>query len=427
MFTINIKGKANPKDLKMVKLEMIIFKTGYARVTKVLNVSGPVKDWDNSSQSFKGNNSALTAKNKILFELKNQYQKVAEDWDFEDRVWSPVELSHCFDEIQTRKEEVKSLSVIQMIDSLIDKFTHKERYKNGQIITSINNARSYKEIKNSLFRFTQEEYSRGLSTYYFKDITERFLLDYTLYIQKNGIKNRNKGGLTQKLRRLRAICHYAEKQGIYGVDMKVFECLGDNIKWGPTISKAVSYKELAKIEYIDRSLFSKKEQLHLDLFLFSYYTGGMANVDVCYLTWDSIKEDKIIYERMKFPKQAKPLLIAKAKQIIEKYRGNGFESYVFPVFTHKHKSDMQRIKRISGLTTKMTKTLAKACGIVKVKSKLTWYSARASFITRMVDQGYSPYVVAEMAGNSPMVIYKHYYKNTKADEMLKEMNSIFGE
>ena len=32
-----------------------------------------------------------------------------------------------------------------------------------------------------------------------------------------------------------------------------------------------------------------------------------------------------------------------------------------------------------------------------------------------------------MAGNSPMVIYKHYYKNTKADEMLKEMNSIFGE
>lgn len=33
MFTINIKGKANPKDPKMVKLEMIIFKTGYARVT----------------------------------------------------------------------------------------------------------------------------------------------------------------------------------------------------------------------------------------------------------------------------------------------------------------------------------------------------------------------------------------------------------
>ena len=414
MFTINIKGKANPKDPKMVKLEMIIFKTGYARVTKVLNVSGPVKDWDNQAQAFKGNGSTLTAKNKILFELKNQYQKVAEDWDYEGRVWSPVELSHCFDEVQTRKEEVKSLSVLQMIDSLIEKFTHKERYKNGRIITSINNARSYKEIKNSLSRFTQEVYNRSFSSYYFKEINERFLLDYTLYIQKVGIENGNKGGLTQK-------------QGIYGVDMKVFECLGDNIKWGQTTSKATSYVALAKLENIDRSLFSKKEQLHLDLFLFSYYTGGMANVDVCYLTWDSIKEDKIIYERMKFPKQAKPLLIEKAKKIIEKYRGMGFENYIFPVFTHKHKTDMQRTKRISNLTVKMTITLAKACRLLKIKDKLTWYSARASFITRMVDQGYSPYVVAEMAGNSPMVIYKHYYKNTKADEMLKEMNSIFGE
>lgn len=43
-----------------------------------------------------------------------------------------------------------------MIDSLIEKFTNKERYKNGRIITSVNNTRSYKEIRNSLTRFTQE-------------------------------------------------------------------------------------------------------------------------------------------------------------------------------------------------------------------------------------------------------------------------------
>lgn len=64
MFTINIKGKVNPKDLKMVKLEMLIF-TGYARVTKVLNVSDSVKDWDNLSRSFKGNGSPLTISGRI--------------------------------------------------------------------------------------------------------------------------------------------------------------------------------------------------------------------------------------------------------------------------------------------------------------------------------------------------------------------------
>lgn len=38
MYTINIRGKQNPKDKKIVKLEMIFFKTGYARVPKVLNI-----------------------------------------------------------------------------------------------------------------------------------------------------------------------------------------------------------------------------------------------------------------------------------------------------------------------------------------------------------------------------------------------------
>ena len=39
MYTINIRGKQNPKDKKIVKLEMIFFKTGYARVPKVLNIN----------------------------------------------------------------------------------------------------------------------------------------------------------------------------------------------------------------------------------------------------------------------------------------------------------------------------------------------------------------------------------------------------
>ena len=40
MYTINIRGKQNPKDTKMVKLEIIFFKTGYARVPKVIKRLG---------------------------------------------------------------------------------------------------------------------------------------------------------------------------------------------------------------------------------------------------------------------------------------------------------------------------------------------------------------------------------------------------
>ena len=51
----------------------------------------------------------------------------------------------------------------------------------------------------------------------------------------------------------------------------------------------------------------------VDLFLFSYYTGGMVNVDVCHLTYNMIQGNQVIYKRMKFPKIGKPLLIEKSK------------------------------------------------------------------------------------------------------------------
>lgn len=46
MYSIKIKGKENPSDPKMVKLDMIFFKTGYARVPKALTITGLWKDWD---------------------------------------------------------------------------------------------------------------------------------------------------------------------------------------------------------------------------------------------------------------------------------------------------------------------------------------------------------------------------------------------
>lgn len=425
MYTINIRGKKNPKDLKMVKLEMIFFKTGYARVPKVLNVTGLLKDWDSNSQSFKPGSADATTKNKLLFDLKTKYLGVADKWEVEGRAWAPVELSHCFDEVKSVRPEVKVKSVQQMIDSLELHFRAKKRVKNNQIVDSTSNARHYVAIRKVLQDFTKEKYGRAFSSYYFPDITEQFLLDFAFWIKEAGIKNGNKGGLSSKLRRLRAICNYACKEGMYGVDMEAFKCLGDDIKWPETTSRAASEKAMEKIADIDRSLFSKREQLYLDLFLFSYYTGGMANVDVCNLTWDMVHEDKIIYERIKFPKTAKPVLLKQGKKIMEKYRGKAYDNYVFPVFTHKHTTTAKKTTRVQDISKQVSQTLTKACRMLRIREHITWYSARGSFISKMVDAGNNPYVVAEMAGNSPLTIYKHYYKNTKLDEIKKQMEQMF--
>jgi hypothetical protein len=425
MYTINIRGKQNPKDQKMVKLEMIFFKTGYARVPKVLNITGLLKDWDVKSQSFRVGSAEATTKNKLLFDLRTKYLHVADTWEAEERNWSPVQLAHCFDEIKAAQPEVKVKSVLQMIDYLEMRFKEKKRVKNNQVIDSSNNAKKYAELRKVMQAFTKEKYGKAFSSYFFTDITEQFLLDLAFWIKEQGIREGNKGGLTSKLRRLRAVCNYAKRQEMYGVNMDAFECLGDDLKWPETTSKAVSDKVIDKIANIDRTLFSKKEQLHLDLFLFSYYTGGMANVDVCNLTWDLVQEDRIVYERIKFPKTAKPVLLKKAKEIMNKYKGMGYENYVFPVFTHKHTTTTKKTTRVKQLSSRLSQTLTKACKMLRIKENITWYSARGSFISKMVDAGNNPYVVAEMAGNSPLTIYKHYYKNTKRDEIKKQMEQIF--
>ena len=110
---------------------------------------------------------------------------------------------------------------------------------------------------------------------------------------------------------------------------------------------------------------------------------------------------------------------------MNKYKGTGYENYVFPVFTHKHTTTTKKTTRVKQLSSRLSKTLTKACRMLRIKENITWYSARGSFISKMVDAGNNPYVVAEMAGNSPLTIYKHYYKNTKRDEIKKQMEKIF--
>lgn len=112
---------------------------------------------------------------------------------------------------------------------------------------------------------------------------------------------------------------------MYGANSAIFEAAAEKMAWGQFESKAVNSNIIRRMGFMDCNLFFKQEQLYLDLFFFSFYSGGMANVDVVNLTCDMIneKEGMIVYERTKFPKLAKPLLIDRLIVILEKYRGKG--------------------------------------------------------------------------------------------------------
>ena len=343
-----------------------------------------------------------------------------------DRQWAD-----CFKpkEEEKAKQESKVLTVLQLINARIEYFENHEKFKNGKLVKSVGTASMYKQFRTSLSAFTQKQYNKDLSRFYFTDITQKFLLEYIVYLERRGIENGNRAGLRQLLRIFRALVNYAKDElHMYGANPTIFEAATEKMAWGQFESKAVNPNIIRRMEFMDRSLFSEQEQLCHDLFLFSFYSGGMANVDVVNLTWDMIneKEGMIVYERTKFPKLAKPLLIDRLIIILEKYRGKGVGNYVFPVYTEKHITDKQKMGRRNSFSTLVSETLDKVCEILGINEKMTWYTARGTFISSELDAGTPITHVAEMAGNSARTIEKHYYKNTKQDELRQRMNARYG-
>ena len=426
MFSIKVKARPIKGRSKEVRLELVFFKTGFPRVPKVFNIIGEAKRWDSASQLFKGNDSLTAQKNELILKEKKKYLDVAELWESEKINWTPKMWSHCFDvEAEVKSNGSPAVSVVEVIDSMILLFKTKRRVKNGVVVTSSNNAENYLWMKRAFMEFTLRKYSKKF--FYFHHITEKFLSDFVNYtLRRAKLKNANsQGGLPHKLGLLRAVFRYAYKRNMYGVNLGVFDSVQEYMQEKQPEPKTISPKSIVRIENMSRRDFTPKECFYIDLFLFSYYTGGMANVDVCHLTKDCIKENQIIYERRKVNKKATPFLTDKARIIINKYKDEALGDYVFPIFKIKHNTEEKKHMRVKVISMNVNKTLKKVREKLKIKDEITWYSARGTFISKMIDEGFHPMQVAQFAGNSPDMIYRHYYKNTDPKSTLESLNRIF--
>lgn len=421
MFTVNIKGKRNPKNIHFVKLEMVFYKRGYTRVTKVIDITGLYSEWNQKAQLFVGKETS--EKNKFLQQQKLKYLKVGERWDAQGKEWIPVELSHYYDTDPNYRN--KYIPISDAIEELATKFDNQERYKNGRVLKSLSTSRKYRYLNTSLKQFTQSKYHRDFTKYRFRDLTEKFLQDLVVWVQIKAAKNGNTGDVSGKLRKLKAVCLYAKEQGVYNVNLNTFGSFKEKLKHRLTTPKGVSLEVMEQIEAFGRTLLTKKEQLYLDLFLFSYYAGGMSVIDVCLLTHNQIKGDLIIYDRTKYDKQARVIIIDKAAEIIERYRNEAYMSYVFPTIKRYNPTQSKLYGRVKRINEKVNETLRKICDHCGIKSRVTWGTARSSYISKMIDEGFHPLQVAELAGNSPQTIYRHYYTISDKEKMKEKMNQMF--
>lgn len=427
MYTINVKGAANPKQLSMVKLELVFFKTGYNRVPKVIDVTGEIKYWNEATQSFLSKKPQYVAANEALEKLKEKYKAVADAWEAEGKDWTPKQLSHHFTAKKSDDGKIlkTNLSMEELINLIIKENSNRRRVKNSELVSSKNNGDNYVWLLNTIREFTSSKYQRKFSAYYPEEITKEFIEEYAQFLIKRGEKNGNGGGVRNKLKNLLAVLNRARKRGVLVDTEALFVGVRPLMDVEPKRPQTVSYAVIKLIENMDKSWMSNKERFWLDLFLFSFYAGGMSNVDVAHLRRGNLNPSSIVYERMKIPKKAEVVLTSKAMILLEKYKDEAYSDYVFPVFQPFHQTEKQKHDRVERLTIKVNKTLKKVTERLNIDTKITWYTARSAFITHMANSGFSPLSIAAQAGNSVRMIEQHYFALTEKDNIRASMEAVF--
>ena len=115
-----------------------------------------------------------------------------------------------------------------------------------------------------------------------------------------------------------------------------------------------------------------------DLFLFSFYTRGMAFVDMAYLRHVNICDGMICYVRRKTKQEIMIRVEPEMQLIIERYADRE-RPYVFPILKGENPEKTYAEYRIA--VSYYNRLLKRLCDMVGVAQRLSFYTARHSWAT----------------------------------------------
>jgi integrase len=178
-----------------------------------------------------------------------------------------------------------------------------------------------------------------------------------------------------------------------------------------TAKRAIKRVDVHRL--LDYETSNKINRLAVDIFNFSYLCGGINFSDICLLTTDNIRGDRLTYARKKTGKEIRVKLTERAFEIVNRYSGNAF---LFPVLKG-NTADWcisQKRKRVNSVLREIGKEL-------NLPIKLTTYVARHSFATVLKYGGVPISVISQALGHNSertTAIYLDSFPD-------KEMDKIF--
>lgn len=304
--------------------------------------------------------------------------------------------------IERVKEPSLKKTVEQLFDSEINRLQGEGRLKY---------ASTYKELKASLLNFNMH------LDIYFSEIDINWLKRYEAYLRTKGLADNSIG---VRFRTLRTLFNKAISENIVKSDYYPFKAYKVSKLRKGTVKRAITKADIELI--IKHKVESDYSQLAIDLFYFSYLSGGINFVDMAYLTYDNIVDKRLIYIRKKTKKLIKLPIQDKAMDIVKKYKSNN--SYIFPILSEFHKTDIQKANRVHKVLGKINKYLKAVGEELGLPIDLTTYVARHTYATVLKRSGVNTSIISESLGHSSEKITQIYldsFENSQIDEAMKNL------
>jgi len=235
--------------------------------------------------------------------------------------------------------------------------------------------------------------------------------------------------LSLRFRTLRAVLNKAIGEGVAKREKYPFASNAEERhkfqvgKFDTTTSKrAISRAELERLKALTPS--NERQQLAKEVFLFSYYAGGINFVDLAQLRWRDLSQTedaglRLHYVRQKTGGKFSLRLLAPVEAIIERHRPfthAGPDAYILPILNaDKHRTALQvknRSHKVLGQVNQDLKTLAAAAAI---DTPLTTYVARHTMATILKRAGVSTAVISESMGHSSEAVTAVYLDSFASD------------
>ena len=365
--------------------------------------------------------------NRVIRQLRTDYRVAAEDWNEESfsLIIKDAELNKNLVDIQD-----KILWDVKRLEYVVRFFEKKHQEFSADDIINFYEAHE-KEL--SLFSFMREQVKRlqkedkqrtaetYTTTLYsigrFLDHKDILMGDIDAELIKNYEENLHEQGVTKNsssfyMRIFRAAYNRAVSIGI--IEQKYpFKDVYTGID--QTVRHALPLSYIKRMKEFD---YSNNQPLEFarDMFMFSFYTRGMAFVDMSFLKKTDLIDGSLVYRRRKNGQRLFVKWEPCMQEIVDKYQAAPDNPYLLNILTPPFKNERNQYKN---LLYQLNKSLKEVGSDLGLEFPLTMYVARHSWASIAQNKNVDVSVISEGLGNESeqaTQIYLASLDNTLVDK-----------